>query len=240
MIKNNNYINLLNYFRRTLFQRCFIINKKFIRNYRKSSKYDLILKPELEEIIIGLLLGDLFAEKIKLTTNTRLQFKQSIKNKNYIDHLYYLFKEYCNTEPKETTSIDKRPGKSELNISIKFWTSSLPCFNKFREMFYDENGVKIIPLNLEEIITVRSLAYWIMDDGYKSNNGFYLCTESFTLEENHKLSKILKNKFNLDCGIHKHTNGHRLYIFSSSKDKLQQLIQPYLIEHFYYKFDLNK
>ena len=78
-----------------------------------------------------------------------------------------------------------------------------------------------------------------MDDGYKSKNGFYLCTESFTLEENHKLSKILKNKFNLNCGIHKHTNGHRLYIFSTSKDNLQQLIQPYLISHFYYKFDLT-
>ena len=106
-------------------------------------------------------------------------------------------------------------------------------------MFYDNSGVKILPLNLKEKLTARSLAYWIMDDGYKSKNGFYLYTESFTLEENHKLSKILKNKFNLNCGIHKHTNGHRLYIFSTSKDNLQQLIQPYLISHFYYKFDLT-
>lgn len=106
-------------------------------------------------------------------------------------------------------------------------------------MFYNSSGVKFIPLNLEELITARSLAYWIMDDGYKSGNGFYLCTESFTLEENHKLSKILVNKFNLKCGIHKHTNGYRLYIFSTSKDKLLKLIQPYLINHFYYKFDLK-
>jgi hypothetical protein len=56
-------------------------------------------------------------------------------------------------------------------------------------------------------------------DGYKSGNGFYLCTESYTLEENHKLSEILKIKFNLNCGIHKHTNGHRLYVFSTSKDR---------------------
>jgi len=212
---------------------------KYARTYKKSAKHNLTLNSELEEIIIGLLLGDLFAEKIKPTSNTRLQFKQSNKNKPYIDHLYSLFKEYCNTEPKETTSIEKRPGRSELNISIKFWSASLPCFNKFREMFYDSSGTKFIPLNLEELITARSLAYWIMDDGYKSSNGFYLCTESFTLKENHKLSEILKNKFNLDCGTHKHTNGYRLYIFSTSKDRLLQLIQPYLIEHFYYKFDLK-
>lgn len=77
-----------------------------------------------------------------------------------------------------------------------------------------------------------------MDDGYNSVNGFYFCTESFTLEDNHKLRLILKIKFNLDSGIHKHTNGLRLYVFGSSKGKLIELVKPYLISHFYYKFNL--
>ena len=79
-----------------------------------------------------------------------------------------------------------------------------------------------------------------MDDGYKSGNGFYFCTESYPLEENLKLSEILKNKFHLECGIHKHSNGKRLYVFSGSRDKLLTLIKPYLISHFYYKFDLSR
>lgn len=108
------------------------VDQLLVRFYRKSINFDLKLTSELEEIIIGLLLGDLFAEKIKPTSNTRLQFKQSNKNKPYIDHLYSLFKEYCNSEPKVTSSLEKRPGRKELNVSIKFWTSSLPCFNKFR------------------------------------------------------------------------------------------------------------
>jgi LAGLIDADG DNA endonuclease family len=58
---------------------------------------------------------------------------------------------------------------------------------------------------------------------------FYFCTESYSLEDNYKLSKILKNHFNLDCGVHKHTNGHRLYIFS--KYKLLELVKLYLINH---------
>ena len=193
------------------------INLKLVRFYRKSAKYNLELSTDLKEIIIGLMLGDLFAEKINPNSNTRLQFKQSIKNKVYIDYLYNIFKEYCNSEPKETSSVDKRPGKKEFNVSIKFWTQSLPCFNQFRELFYDQSGKKIIPFNLEEIIAARSLAYWVMDDGYKSANGFYFCTESYSLDDNYKLSKILKNRFNLDCGVHKHTNGHRLYVFSISK-----------------------
>lgn len=215
------------------------INFMLVKSYRTSVKYDLELNAELKEIIIGLMLGDLFAEKRNPNSNTRLQFKQSVKNKVYIDHLYSIFKDYCNSEPKVTSSRDKRPGKKDLNISIKFWTYSLPCFNQFRNYFYDESGTKFIPLILEEIITPRSLAYWAMDDGYKSAKGFYFCTESYTLDDNYKLSQILKNRFNLDCGIHKHTNGHRLYVFSSSKDILLELVKPYLIDHFYYKFDLN-
>lgn len=187
------------------------------------------------------MLGDLYAERIKPQSNTRLQFKQSNKNKVYIDHLFFLFKDYCNSKPKITSSVEERPGKKELNVSIKFWTLSLPCFNKFRELFYDNSGKKFIPFNLEENITARSLAYWAMDDGYKSTSGFYFCTESYTLEDNLKLAfrcpGILKIKFSLECGIHKHSNGCRLYVFSSSKNRLLELVKPYLINHFYYKFD---
>ena len=42
-------------------------------------------------------------------------------------------------------------------------------------MFYDSTGHKIIPVNLAEFLTARSLAYWVMDDGYKAGKGFCLC-----------------------------------------------------------------
>ena len=86
----------------------------FVRFYRKSSKYDLELNADLKEIIIGLMLGDLFAEKRNPNSNTRLQFKQSIKNKAYIDHLYYLFENYCNAPPKINYSKESRPEKKSL------------------------------------------------------------------------------------------------------------------------------
>lgn len=184
------------------------------------------------------MLGDLSAEKRNENSNTRLQFKQSVINEAYILHLYSIFKEYCGTEPKIMSMFDTRPSKNKEYKSIKFKTLSLPIFNQFRELFYNSEGVKIIPSNLSDIFSERSLAYWIMDDGYKSVKGFYISTESFTLEEHIFLVDLLKNKFNLDCSYHIHTNGYRLYIKSSSKDHLLSLIKPYLINHFYYKFDL--
>jgi hypothetical protein len=78
-----------------------------------------------------------------------------------------------------------------------------------------------------------------MDDGYKSDKGFYICTDSYSLDEHNKLVNIFKNKFDLECGVHKHTNGYRLYIYSKSKERLIQLTKPYLIPHFYYKLDIK-
>ena len=78
-----------------------------------------------------------------------------------------------------------------------------------------------------------------MDDGYKSGNGFYFSTESFSLEENEFLSCLLRNKFELNCGVHTHTNGHRLYIQSISRDKFIELIKPNLLPIFYYKLELD-
>ncbi len=74
--------------------------KNFLtRNYRTSPKKNLTIPNTLDEIIIGCLLGDLTAEKPSPNSNTRLQFKQSLKNKAYIEHLYSIFQEYCGSKP---------------------------------------------------------------------------------------------------------------------------------------------
>jgi hypothetical protein len=123
-------------------------NQLLVRFYRTSKKAQLNLTPYLEEIIIGSMLGDLSAEKPSLKSNTRLQFKQSLKNKLYIEHLYELFQEYCGTKPLVMSSFDNRPRRStklKEYSAIKFQTLSLPCFNKYRDIFYNSKGVKIIP-----------------------------------------------------------------------------------------------
>jgi LAGLIDADG DNA endonuclease family len=77
-----------------------------------------------------------------------------------------------------------------------------------------------------------------MDDAYRSGKGLYISSESFTFSEHQFLVNLLKTKFGLDCGIHVHTNGYRIYIFSTSMDKLISLVKPYFIEQFYYKLGL--
>ena len=137
------------------------------------------------------------------------------------------------------SKFDSRPDKMKEYGAIKFVTLSLPCFNIYRELFYNSEGLKILPENLEELLTARGLAYWIKDDGYKHRKALYISTESFSLAENEFQAKILKTKFDLDCSVHSATNGSRVYIFSSSRERLKQFIHPYLLPHFYYKLDLD-
>ena len=212
------------------------INFEFARCYRVSKKAHLKLTLELDELLIGCMLGDLTAERPKITSNTRLHFKQSKINKDYVDHLYSLFKEYCGSEPNVMSSFDSREGKQKVYTSIKFQTLSLPCFNYYREIFYNKEGTKIVPENLENILTAKGLAYWVMDDGFKSNEAFYIATESFTQSEHEIIVKTLKNKFSLNCSYHKTTNGLRTYFYKDSTIKLYKLIEPFLLKHFKYKF----
>lgn len=74
-----------------------------------------------------------------------------------------------------------------------------------------------------------------MDDGFNHKDGFYFCTESFTFIENKRLVSLLKINFDLNASIHSVTNGHRLYILSKSKDRLVELVKPYLLPVFHYK-----
>jgi hypothetical protein len=102
-------------------------------------------------------------------------------------------------------------------------------------MFYNEKGKNFIPLNIKELLTPRGLAYWYMDDGYKSPNGFYLSTESYSNDDIALLIDAFKTKFDLKCSAHKTTNGLRIYIFSESAIKFRNLLKPFVISHFKYK-----
>jgi len=105
------------------------------------------------------MLGDLSAEKSSIKHNTRLQFRQSEVNKDYIYHLYSLFEEYCGSPPRHMFRFDSRPNKMKTDYSIKFQTLSLNCFNKYRDIFYTSEGVKVIPRTLETLLTAKGLSY---------------------------------------------------------------------------------
>ncbi len=215
--------------------------KKLCRYYsteKLSKKYkeECELTPEQKEIIIGVILGDGCLEKLNIRSNTRLKIDNAYPDQEkFVYTLRKFFDSITNMEPKILTRTDKRSNKTSQSIS--FSTLTLPCLNYYHELFY-KNKKKSIPSNIEELLTERGLAFWLMGDGLyrKDRGGVIICTDSFVLEDTKLLTAVLINKFELSASTSKHKdNVYRIYIHKKSVDKLIGLVKPYFISTMEYK-----
>src|SRR3989344_8289990 len=127
------------------------------------------LDKNVQDIVVGLLLGDGCLEKKHDTIGIRLQIKQQSKAKQYVEWLYSNLQEYCRS------GIKFRADYNQYYFSTRY----LREFQDIYNLFY-QNGKKIVPYNIKEIFTSPlSLAIWYMDDGsldYRPNDhyAFYL------------------------------------------------------------------
>ena len=193
----------------------------------------------MEEVLIGILLGDAHIQKKSSNGNSRLIYTQSATiYKEYFYYIYNIFKPLCvnNHIPYLNNSKDKRT--NEKYSAITFATMSLPCFNIYRELFYTLN-TKIVPEAIYKLLTAKSLAFWIMDDGSRQGKGLHISVYYFSTEDVDKLIYVLQDKFNLRCSIHYNKDKKpRIYIFKESMNNLKSLVLPYFINQMYYKLGL--
>jgi len=108
----------------------------------------------------------------------------------------------------------------------------LVCFNIVHSLFYQDN-TKIVPYNIFNLLTPIGLAFWIMDDGSRQNDGLHLSVYSFDSESVDRLLKTLR--VNLKCSIHKHDRGPRIYIWTESMPHLRSLVGDFIIPSMNYK-----
>jgi hypothetical protein len=90
-----------------------------VRQLTKLERSQFVLSKDLKEILIGLLMGDLCANKRKSAVNARLVVEQGLIHKEYLCHLYELLKIYCGTGPQISNRLpDKRTGKTYTRIKF--------------------------------------------------------------------------------------------------------------------------
>jgi hypothetical protein len=180
-----------------------------------------------KEILIGLILGDAHLEKSLNGYSYRLKIEQSVKKKEYIFHLFNIFKDWCFSEPKIK--------RTNFYFQTKFSSSLLYYGLKF----YNNEKKKIIPKLIHRWLTPRAVAYWYMDDGSiksKQSKGVFFNTQGFTFKEVLLLSNILNEKYSLITSLRKQKEGYQIYVSGHSYENLRSIIYPYLIESMYYKF----
>lgn len=190
-----------------------------------------VLTQRQREILIGTLLGDAHLEKNGRYSRVRIDHYD--KHKAYI---FWLAQELLpfSLKPRKIVEVDKRNDKQYSRWH--FSTKSLPIFDEFRTLFY-QNGRKIIPPSLDTLLSPLSLAIWYMDDGFRrrDSKGFYLCTSSFTEEEQDLLRGLLQRKFELLTRVHHQHELGRIFIPSVSADTFNNLVKPFVLPVFRYK-----
>lgn len=184
------------------------------------------LSEKQREFIVGCLLGDGRLECRSLRKTARLRIHHADSQKDYLFWKFNFLKDITSFKPKRHEYLDKR--FLTKVVSWYFHTKTLSFLGRIYLLFY-KNGKKVLPENLEKLLTPFSLAIWIMDDGCLSKQTLILNTQSFTREEQEKLVEILKRKYFVEVRIHKDRNNFRLYFPKESTKKILSIIRPYLI-----------
>lgn len=193
------------------------------------------LTTKQKAIVVGKILGDGTIEKNGFYS--RLRICQCHKQKEYV---YWLYKELKNLATKVPRLV-KFPRNSRSSDQYRFDTYSLPVFNELRNLFYKDRK-KIVPKDIFDLLTdPMTLAVWYMDDGYKrtDNSGLYLCTSSFTNEENLILKNCLYKNFGLETNIHFAGGYARLHIPSRCISRFTNLVNQHLVRSMFYKIPLT-
>jgi hypothetical protein len=125
-------------------------------------------------------------------------------------------------------------------------TLTVPHFKEFGDMYYVYNNklgkrIKILPLDIEMLLTPIVLANLVMSDGnfHKTKHIFRLCTNCFTKQEVVLLSTALFNKFGIPSRI-EHTKNEQyiLVIRKTQVHILRNIVKPHIIPSLLYRIGL--
>src|SRR5688500_5985169 len=102
------------------------------------------LTPFQAEVLVGMLLGDgCIPATISKSGGYRLTIRHSMEQFDYLQHLHELFEAFVVQPLYISSNFDKRTGQTYHWCNLH--TLSFFCFASYRDLFYNEKGVKIIP-----------------------------------------------------------------------------------------------
>ena len=191
-----------------------------------------VLPAFLKEALIGIILSD--GHLGKQYKNARLTITFAERYFLLANYIYALFCKY--STPR---GFQKRKVKSGQNSPffdrITVTTLTSPIFTFYHNLFYkpSEKGkyIKVIPLNIEDLLTPVVIAFFIMGDGNynKIKKVIRLCTNSFTKSEVEILSRAFLNKFGIETRLeYTRNNQYILVIRTSQVPKLQNIVKEHM------------
>ena len=230
-------------------------------NFIESMAYDikyLSILPIINSIpnsilhtITGNMLGDGSISLSKFNKGAgKYSMTMDVYSLNYLHHLNdNIYSKITNTNLYAYPNILLPQHRGKEITQYHFKTKTHPLFTTLHSLWYKWDNeknkfIKFVPLNISEMFSEISLAYWIMDDGYFDSYGrtktVLLCTESFSKEECIILQSLLE-KLNIKSTLKirdKINNRYRIRISKTSMDRVISLVKPYMHKDFLYKLGI--
>jgi len=193
--------------------------------------------PHQFDVVVGSLLGDARLEcrstGIHYPITARLRIHQSDKQKEYVFWKYSILQEFV-SEPPRRVMVWHDPKRNHDHYSWYFHTRSFEELSWLHRWFYHD-GVKVFPKGIEKIITSRMLAVWFMDDGANTRQSFTLSTHCFSKEEQERIVKLLRDRFDVSATIVKDRTKLKIHIGRSEYEKFIGIVKPFIIPSMNYK-----
>lgn len=195
---------------------------------KNSSKYK-------NDIVFGSLLGDSYINKKGYLVTAHSQ-----QQKDYLLWKMDLFSKQFNVNYGERTLINKKENKQY--IQVYFYTNVTDYLKNIRNYFYKPN--KTITMKQLNKLSPLGLCIWYCDDGclsFHNKNGkikgrqLILNTQSFTYDENIIIQQYFKEKWDINCNIHKDKNNFRIWMNGTEAFKFINIIKEHVPECMYYK-----
>lgn len=111
----------------------------------------------IRSMLIGTLLGD---SHIGRNVSTAfMTFEQALAKRDYLEYLYNIIKAQGldMKPPVQYNRTDKRTGK--VTSSLHFRTISHVIFNELADLFLNDSGLKVIPVNFADYLDITVLSY---------------------------------------------------------------------------------
>lgn len=201
-------------------------NSILIKEYKASLKG---LNQIQFQSCIGLILGDVRLEINKKGNAGLLKFEWSYKSKEYVFHVYNLFKDYCFTKPYVCT-------RTNINgKEVKTWrfqTITHKDFLPLCDLFLTNNKKAIKQGLIMNHLSPRGLAYWFIDDGGilgSHRRGIQFHTQGFNKSEVEIICQELKEKFNFDCWVYLHKGKPLINISSKNYFEFVKITEQYIV-----------
>lgn len=185
------------------------------------------------EVLIGLMLGNGNLETVNCGRTYRLKIEHSLKQREYLEHLYDLFKDWVLTEPR----LREFTVEGKVYHNLAFSTVSHASFRFYAHQFY-KDGKKVIPKLIHRWLTPTALTYWFMDDGSiksKESKGVIFNTQCFSRADVGKLMAAMERNFQLEVKDRKQKEGYQIYVSGNSYEKFSELVSRYLLDSMKYK-----